>query len=271
MVDGKLLSIQVIQKWGDFIHQKRITPQIAIIYIGNDKSSAVYVNIKKKTCEEIGIIVHLHRFDNITLSELFALIKQLNNDIEINGIMVQFPIRPELLPAIDLIDPKKDIDGLTSMTYGSLINKPELSITMAPCTPKGIIRLLDEMGCILEGKNIVIINDSKIVGKPLALMFMNRDATVTVCHRYTTNLIEHTKRADILVVAVGKPGFITQNMVDENAIIIDVGITKIDNKIYGDVDPTIKCAYLTPVPGCVGPLTVSMLIENSVLACLMQL
>lgn len=252
------------------LKEKNINPKLAVIMVGDDKASAVYVRNKSKACEEIGIEFEEFLLDRtITQEELINLIKTLNNREDIHGILLQSPIPDSLdiREAFNTIDYKKDVDGFNPINVGKLLIGED---TFIPCTPLGVIKLLEEYNIQIEGKNAVVIGRSNIVGKPLSQYLLNKDATVTVCHSKTKNLKEITSKADILISAVGKPKVITRDMVKENAVIIDVGINRTpDGKIVGDVDYDNlldKVSYITPVPGGVGQMTRAMLINNIIKA-----
>lgn len=248
----------------------RKKPGLAAVIVGDNPASKVYVGIKRKQCEEVGIYSEEHRLPEETSEEeLIALVRKLNSDDKINAILVQLPVpkhinTEKVLSAIAL---EKDVDGFNPVNIGKLVDGNENAV---PCTPKGIIRLLEETGIQIEGKNAVVVGRSSIVGKPTALMLLNRNATVTVCHSRTRNLGEVTGQADILVAAIGKARMITADMVKKGAVVIDVGINKEGGKLVGDVDfekVKEKAAYITPVPGGVGPMTVAMLLENTLKMC----
>ena len=245
-------------------------PGLAVILIGADPASAVYVGSKRRGCEEVGIKSVSHDLPTETTeTELLALIDSLNNDESIDGILVQLPL-PEHInteSVIERILPDKDVDGFHPYNIGRLAQRNPL---LRPCTPKGIMTLLEKTGEDLRGKEAVIIGVSNIVGRPMGLELLLAACTTTSCHRMTQDLEFHVRRADILVVAVGKPGFIPGNWIKEGAIIIDVGINRLDNgKLTGDVDfegAKDKAAWITPVPGGVGPMTVATLLENTLYA-----
>lgn len=243
-------------------------PHLAVILIGSNSASQVYVNIKRKQCTRVGIASTVRKYpDTIDLQTILQCINELNNDKTVHGIMVQLPLPVNLKPyeteILDKISADKDVDGLSSPGFGKLLVE---DWTLGCCTPKGIMRLLDMSNICLHGKHVVIINDSKIVGKPLAIMMLQRNATVTVCNRYTVDIRGICRLADVLVVGVGIPNFIndTYNLKSE-VVIVDVGINKVDGNIVGDVSQYWydKCGGYTPVPGGVGPMTVSMLLENT--------
>ena len=245
-----------------------IRPKLAAILVGEDPASKLYITIKRKTCAEIGIdstLVKLHREG--TKAELYTKINELNNDTTIHGIILQLPLpvkfKPYTLEFIEKIDPLKDVDGLHPINKGKLFDYNE---EIVPATPKGIIALLEYYKIELKGKHVVIINRSNLVGKPLIFMFLKRNATVTVCHTSTANLENHIKKADILVVAIGQPDFITKDKIREGVVIIDVGTSRVNGKLSGDVDfegVFDKCSWITPNPGGVGPMTVSFLLQNT--------
>ena len=273
LLDGKKVADLLFKKIkievDDIKNKDGITPAIAVINVGDNPASEVYISRKQQKCDEIGIKSLLYQFDSeISQDKLIAKIMELNADKNIHGILVQLPLpsRFNENEIITSIDPRKDVDGFTPLNMGLLaIN----STFLAPCTPCGIMGLLEHAEIELEGKEVVIINHSNVVGKPLALMMINKNATVSVCHEFTHDLGKHTKKADVLVVGVGKSKFITKEMIKENAIIIDVGINRVDNKIVGDVDfenVIDKCQLITPVPGGVGPMTVAMLMKNTIKA-----
>ena len=273
ILDGKSLSQKVLMSLKsevEYLKNDGIQPKLAVIMIGNDESSKIYVRNKSVACEKVGIQYEEHLLnENVQMEECLALIEQLNNRNDITGILLQSPIPKHLNinKAIQAISYKKDVDGFHPINTGKLILNQECLVS---CTPYGIMRILEEYNIKVEGKNAVVIGRSNIVGKPMLSCLLNKDATVTACHSKTKNLEEYTKRADILVCAVGKPKFITKEMVKEGAVIIDVGINRgEDGKVCGDVDfenVQEKVSYITPVPGGVGPMTVAMLMNNVVKA-----
>ena len=273
ILDGKKLSNEIIEELKvrcDELKEKGIKPKFAVIMVGNDKASQIYVKNKRKACERIGIeCVECFLDENIQQKELIDKIKELNSDNTIHGILLQSPIPKHLNinEAFETISPKKDVDGFNPTNVGKLCLNQN---TFVSCTPFGIIKLLDKYGIDLAGKKVTIIGRSNIVGKPLIQCFLNKNATVTICHSKTDNIKEHTKDADIVVVAIGKPKFLKENMVKKNSVIIDVGINRDDNgKIIGDVDfenVSKKSSYITPVPGGVGPMTIAMLMNNVIKA-----
>jgi len=262
------LNLELKDKISSFIKTSGINPKLAAVLVGDDPASKLYINIKRKTCSEIGIVSILIDLDkNITKSKLLDEIEKLNKDKSVHGILLQLPLPRDLQPYtsefIEQIDPIKDVDGLHPINRGKLFDYNE---DFVPCTPKGIITLLEHYNIEIQGKNVVIINRSNLVGKPLIFMLLKRNATVTVCHSYTKNLDGYTKKADILIVAVGKSKFITKEKVKEGVVIIDVGISRENGKLSGDVDfegVFDKCSWITPNPGGIGPMTVSFLLQNT--------
>lgn len=264
-IDGKIISTKIKEELKAEIKTYMIKPCLAVIQIGNDEASNVYISAKQKACSEVGIYLKHIKFDEDSREiEIINKIIELNNDEYVHGILLQLPI-PEKFneeKLINYISRNKDVDGLTDINVGKLINNKKCLVS---CTPQGIIKLLEESGVSIPGKNVVIVGRSKLVGKPLISLFLNNDATVTVCHSKTNNLKDFTKNADILVVAVGKKHLITEDMVKKDSVVIDVGINRIDGKLYGDVDyenVKNKVSLITPVPGGVGPMTVAMLLCN---------
>lgn len=253
---------------------KTLDPKLVIIQVGSDPASESYIKQKIKSCDAVQLRhEHLHLKKDITKEELFAVIEKLNGDPDVTGFILQLPLPAHLTPHIPLflraIDPKKDIDGFTAYNVGKTVISKEFE-HLPPATPSGIIALLEYYGLgDVTGKEIVIVNHSNVVGKPLAVMLLNRNATVAVCHVHTRDLASHTRRADILVSAVGKAKLITKEMVKPGAVVIDVGITRTAEGLVGDVDfDVVKeiASAITPVPGGVGPLTVASLIRNTVRA-----
>lgn len=265
ILDGKSLSAKVKDELKGNVNSYFQTPILAVVTIGDDAASEVYVKNKKKACEYVGMsFLHLDYASCVKEEVVIKKIKQLNKDKSINGIIVQLPIPDNfnVSKIINTIDPSKDVDGLTNTQAGKLIQNEKCLI---PCTPKGIMEIFKEYKIDLEGKHVVIVGRSNLVGKPLMLECLNKNATVTMCHSKTKDLKKYTKDADILVVAVGKKYLIDKTMVKKDSVIIDVGINRIDGKLYGDVNPNVEevCGYVTPVPGGVGPMTVSMLLKNT--------
>ena len=269
IIDGRELAKKTREELRiacDSLNTIGVYPKLAVIMVGDDPSSKVYVRNKSKACEEIGIAYEEFLLpEETTQFELLSLIQDLNGRDDINGILLQSPIAKHLNinEAFRAINPKKDVDGFHPLNVGKLTLGQE---TFVSCTAYGVMRMLEEYNIEVEGKNVVILGRSNIVGKPLIQCCLNKDATVTVCHSKTIGLEEYTKRADILIVAIGKPRFITADMVKEGAVVIDVGINKDEhNKLCGDVDfdkVKKKASFITPVPGGVGPMTVAMLMNN---------
>lgn len=267
-IDGKVISQMVKDELKERVKQEGIEATLAVIQVGNDPASTVYVGNKKKACEYIGIrSLSFELPEETKEEELLELIEELNGREDVNGILVQLPLPAHMDEdkVIQTISPKKDVDGFHPQSVGALsIGQPGF----VSCTPAGIIQLLKRSGVEIEGKECVIIGRSNIVGKPMALLMLRENATVTICHSHTRDLKEVTKRADILIVAIGKPKFITREYVKEGAVVIDVGIHRnVDNKLCGDVDfddvePVTSA--ITPVPGGVGPMTIAMLMNNCV-------
>ena len=252
------------------IKEKGINPKLAVILASDDEASKIYVGKKRKMCEELGILQEEYILDkNVDTQEVVEIIKRLNNDSSVNGILVQLPLFKHLNMDVilDTISDKKDVDGFHPLTLGKLfIGEAE---TFIPCTPKGIMTILDDIGTTYEGKYAVIVGRSRIVGKPISQILLKRGATVTICHSKTGDISLYTKQADILVAAVGKPHIITKDMIKPGAIVVDVGINRIAGKILGDVDTENAlevCSKITPVPGGVGLTTVLSLLENVVQA-----
>lgn len=277
LINGKFIASNIkedIKIEVEELKKKGIYPCLAVILLGDNKASEKYVSFKEKTCLELGIKSIIFRLsEEIDEEEVYKLIDELNHNPSINGILIQLPLPKNINQdnILQKIDPLKDVDGFTPYCLGRLLSDNPLFI---PCTPKGIIRLLDTYDIQIERKHAVVIGRSIIVGKPLSLLLLRRNATVTVCHSKTEGLREITRKADILCVAVGVPNFITADMVKDGAVIIDVGINVTNNgKVIGDVDfesVKEKVSYITPVPGGVGPMTIAMLMENTVYATKLQ-
>lgn len=268
IIDGKKISIAIKEKLKREINNYVIKPCLCVINIGNDESSKIYIKNKRKACEYIGMDFKLIHFDgNVNEDIIISEIDKLNNDDRINGIIVQLPL-PNKFNArkiINRIKYEKDVDGLTDISIGKLVDNCSLFI---PCTPKGIMKLIDNYKIQLKGKHVVIVGRSILVGKPLLQECLKRDATVTICHSKTKDLECFTKQADILMVATGKRNLIKEDMVKDGVVIIDIGINKFNDKIYGDVTLKAKnkAELYTPVPGGVGPMTVTMLLENTLIS-----
>lgn len=273
IMDGKALAKKVREELklkADELKQKSIFPKLAVIMVGDDPGSKIYVRNKSKACEEVGIEFEEYLLDeNIKNDELLNLIEELNNREDIHGILLQSPIPNQLdiNLAFRTIKPEKDVDGFHPINVGKLSLNQDCFVS---CTPFGIMRMLAEYNIDIEGKHAVIIGRSNIVGKPMVQCMLNKNATVTVCHSKTKNLAEITRQADILIAAIGRPKFVTEDMVKKGAVVIDVGINRNEEgKVCGDVDfenVSKKASYITPVPGGVGPMTIAMLMNNIIKA-----
>ncbi len=268
ILDGKKLRDELLEKLAVKLASYPVMPKLAVILVGDNPASKIYVNNKKKTAEKLGIISDVINYPaTVSENELLEKINELNNDKAVNAILVQLPL-PEHIDKtkiINAISPIKDVDGFTPENFGKLLTGEKPYVY--PCTPKGILLLLDKYGIEVDGKHVVIVGRSNIVGKPLAIMLLNRNATVTICHSHTKNLQEITKTADVLISAVGEK-LIEDNMVKINGVVVDVGIFKDETgKTRGDVDfanVSSKTAFITPVPGGVGPMTITSLMLNTV-------
>lgn len=281
LIDGRKISAEIkqelIQRVIERKKQNKKLPHLAIILVGDDGASATYVDGKIKACKEVGFNYSLLRFaDTISEERLLRHIDQVNNDEDVDGFIVQLPLPPHISMEriTDKIRPDKDVDGFTNQNFGSIISKEPL---LLPATPFGVMELLRRYHLDTEGKHCVVVGASRIAGAPLSMMLAEQGrATVTICHKYTQDLANHTRTADILVVAVGKPGLITADMVKEGAIVVDIGTTRVADPskasgfgLKGDVDfqsVAPKCAYITPVPGGVGPMTIASLLLNTLRA-----
>lgn len=267
ILDGKKLSVKILGDLTNKLSMLDAKPHLVVILVGENPSSQLYVGMKEKMAAKIGIKSTVLKYpDNVEEKVILNKIKELNNDKTVDAILVQVPLPKQISEqkVIQAICPQKDADGITPENIG------KISIGVEPyaypCTPKGILGLLDEYNIDLDGKNVVIIGRSNIVGKPLAQMILNRNATVTICHSRTKNLSEITKTADILISAVGKHKLVNSEIIKNNSVIIDVGTSKINGKTFGDVDfenVFEKASYITPVPGGVGPMTIASLMENT--------
>ena len=252
---------------------KKLDPKLTVVQVGADPASSSYIAQKIKSCDAVGMRhEHKHLPEDTTLENLFATIQELNADADTTGFIVQLPLPPHLsdhVPQIiRAIDPKKDVDGFCAYNLGKMFLSTEFE-DLPPATPAGVLQLLKYYDIEIEGKDVVVVGHSNTVGKPLSTMFLNRNATVTTCHIHTKDLARHTREADILAVAVGKPGLITEDMVKEGVVIVDIGITRTEDGLKGDVDFDAvqkKASAITPVPGGVGPMTVASLIRNCVRA-----
>jgi len=271
IVNGKEIAKEIRKKISEEIIQLKkkynITPVIATVIVGNDLSSKLYLKLRDNACDEVGIISKHFRF-NVKVSErnILQTIQKLNGDASIHGILIQYPVPNKFSQEklIQIIDPRKDVEGLNPVNLGRTLIGDEYLI---PCTPFSILTILEHEHVVLKGKDIVIINHSNVVGKPLAALLLNRNATVTVCHVFTKNLKQYTLKADILITAAGVPKLITTDHIKDNAIVLDVGIVETKAGVCGDVDfDTVKekAMVLTPVPGGVGPVTIACALKNMV-------
>ena len=272
IIDGKIISGSVkdrVAKEVAELKQKGITTGLAVIIVGEDPASKVYVANKKKACEALGIISEEYALpENTTQEELLALIDTLNKKESINGILCQLPLPKHLNEdeVINAILPEKEVDAFHPQNVGKIMLG---DYDFVPCTPAGIMEMLDYEGIDITGKTCVVIGRSNIVGKPMGMLLLHKNGTITICHSRTKDLASVCKKADILVAAVGRPNFVTADMVKDGAVVIDVGINRVDGKLVGDVDFNAvkdKCAAITPVPGGVGPMTIAMLMQNTVTA-----
>ena len=270
ILDGKVMSAELraeIAQRVAALKERGVTPGLAVILVGNNPASEIYVRNKGKGCEETGMLSRTIRMNAAaTQEELEAEIDRLNRDPAIHGILVQLPMPKHLdeQAALAKILPEKDVDGFHLINAGHMMTGTEGVIA---CTPRGALYMIKSTGIDLNGKEAVVIGRSNIVGKPMALLLLRENCTVTICHSRTKNLVEHTRRADILVAAVGKAGFVTADMVKPGAVVIDVGINRVDGKVCGDVDfehVKEKASWITPVPGGVGKMTITMLLDNTV-------
>ena len=269
ILDGKVLSAEIKEKVARRVaamKEQGVIPGLAVILVGNDPASEIYVRNKGKGCEDTGMLSRTIRMDeNTTQEALEEEIEKLNQDPAIHGILVQLPLPVHLdeQAALAKILPEKDVDGFHLVNAGHLMTGTE---GVVPCTPKGALYMIRSAGIDLNGKEAVVIGRSNIVGKPMAMLLLQQNCTVTLCHSRTRDLAEHTRRADILVAAVGKAGFVTADMVKPGAVVIDVGINRVDGKVCGDVDfEGVKeiAGWITPVPGGVGRMTIAMLLANT--------
>ena len=273
IIDGKELAKKIranLKIECEELKNKQINPKLAVIMVGDDPASKVYVRNKSKVCEDVGIEYKEYLLSsNTKQKELIELIEKLNQDKTINGILLQSPIPANLdiNEAFRTISPEKDVDGFNPLNVGKLVLNQD---TFVSCTPYGIMKMFEEYDIDLTGKNVVILGRSNIVGKPLIHCCLNKNATVTSCHSKTQNIAQKAKEADVLISAIGKANFVTADMVKDGAVVIDVGINRLDNgKITGDVDfesVKEKASYITPVPGGVGPMTIAMLMNNVIKA-----
>lgn len=273
IISGTQLASQiksnVAQQISQYVAQGKRAPGLAVILVGADPASQVYVGSKRKSCAEIGIVSKSYDLPETTKEQaLLELIETLNQDAEVNGILVQLPLPKHIdsTKVIEQISPEKDVDGFHPYNVGRLCQRIP---TLRACTPYGVMKLLETTGISFYGKHAVIVGASNIVGRPMALELLLAGCTVTVTHRFTEDLASHIRQADILVVAVGKPKFIKGEWIKEGAVVVDVGINRLEGKLVGDVEFDVaaqRASYITPVPGGVGPMTVAMLMQNTLSA-----
>ena len=273
IISGTQLASQiksnVAQQISQYVAQGKRAPGLAVILVGADPASQVYVGSKRKSCAEIGIVSKSYDLPETTTEQaLLELIEELNQDTEVDGILVQLPLPKHIdsTKVIEQISPEKDVDGFHPYNVGRLCQRIP---TLRACTPYGVMKLLETTGISFYGKHAVIVGASNIVGRPMALELLLAGCTVTVTHRFTEDLASHIRQADILVVAVGKPKFVKGEWIKEGAVVVDVGINRLEGKLVGDVEFDIaaqRASYITPVPGGVGPMTVAMLMQNTLSA-----
>ncbi len=271
LIDGKSLAHTihqtVIADVATLKQNKNIVPGLAVIIVGDDPASHAYVSMKEKACEKVGFYSIVHKMPiTISQEEIIQTIEMMNQNPRIDGILVQLPLpkQIETEKILEVIDPHKDVDGFHAYNVGCLVTGLE---SFVACTPLGVMKMFEAYDINLQGKDVCVVGASNIVGKPMASLLLNANATVTITHIHTKDLKSHTLRADIVVVGVGKPNLITADMIKDDAIVIDIGINKLPNgKLVGDVDfenVAPKCSYITPVPGGVGPMTIAMLLANT--------
>ena len=274
LLDGKILSAKIKEEVKvevtQIVKEKNITPGLAVILVGNDAASATYVASKAKACKDAGIYSVVHEMpESITQEELLETINMMNNNPKLDGILVQLPLPKHIdtTTVLEAINPLKDVDGFHPYNVGRMVSNLDSFLS---ATPFGVMRMFEEHNIELSGKDVVVIGSSDIVGKPMASLLINRKATVTVCNSRTKDLKAHTSKADIVIIAVGVPYLLKEDMVKDGAIVIDVGINRLDTgKLVGDADfegLKNKCSFLTPVPGGVGPMTIAMLLKNTIKA-----
>jgi methylenetetrahydrofolate dehydrogenase (NADP+)/methenyltetrahydrofolate cyclohydrolase len=271
ILDGKALSKKIrsqVKHEAEDLQQKGVTPGLAVVLVGSDPASAAYVNMKSKACKEAGIYSIVHEMpETISQENILEIINMMNNNPNIDGILVQLPLPKHIntTEILEAIDPAKDVDGFHPYNVGRVVAGLDGYI---PATPYGVMELLKEYDINPEGKDVCVVGASNIVGKPMATLMLNANATVDICHIYTKDLKAHTQKADIICVGVGVVNLIKEDMVKEGAIVVDIGINRLDNgKLVGDVDfenVSKKCSYITPVPGGVGPMTIAMLLKNTI-------
>ncbi len=273
ILDGKKLSLKIkeeLKKEVVKLKEEGITPGLAVILVGDDPASQTYVRMKKNSCNEVGIYSVVHEFpESISEKELLSTIEMINENPNIHGLLIQLPLPKHIdtTKVLEAVAPSKDVDGFHPYNMGRLVEGLD---SFAPCTPLGVMEIFNEYEIELKGKDVCVVGASNIVGKPMWALLLNAWATVDICHIETKNLAEHTKRADIVIVGVGKPDLITADMVKDGAVVVDIGINRLsDGRLVGDVDfenVSKKASYITPVPGGVGPMTIAMLLKNTVKA-----
>ncbi len=272
LIDGKALAQQVRERLAkesaELLAKTGVKPGLSTILVGDDPASHLYVKNKQKACDAAGIYIDDHKLPaNTTQADLLALIEKVNGDSKIHGILVQLPLPKHIdsKVVLDAVSPHKDADGFHPYNFGRLVEGHPI---FEACTPKGVIKMIESTGVLIEGKRAVVLGRSNIVGKPLALMLLQRNATVTICHSKTKDLPAVCREAELLLVAIGKPKFVTADMVRDGAVVIDVGTNRLpDGKVVGDVDfepVSRKAGWISPVPGGVGPMTIAMLLDNTV-------
>jgi len=271
LIDGTSLSKKVqnyVKTEVESLKKEHGTvPGLAVVIVGDDPASHAYVGMKEKACKNVGFYSIAHKMpETITQDEIIEIITMMNNNPHIHGILVQLPLPSQIdtNKILEVIDPKKDVDGFHAYNVGRMVSNLK---SFVACTPLGVMKMFEEYNINLEGKDVVVVGASNIVGKPMASLLLNANATVTVTHVHTKDLASHTRKADIVIVGVGIPNLIKEDMVKEGAIVIDIGINRLESgKLVGDVDfeaVSPKCSYITPVPGGVGPMTIAMLLENT--------
>jgi methylenetetrahydrofolate dehydrogenase (NADP+)/methenyltetrahydrofolate cyclohydrolase len=273
LLDGKKLSSKIKENLkkeiAQFVEKKGVTPGLAVILVGDDPASHTYVSMKAKACKEVGVYSVTHEMPStVTEADILSTIQMINENPKIHGLLVQLPLPSHVdsTKILETIAPTKDVDGFHPFNLGRLVAGLD---GFVPCTPLGVMELLAEHNVDVKGKDCVVVGASNIVGKPMVSLLLNAGATVDICHILTKDLKEHTKRADMIFVGVGKPNLITADMVKDGAVVVDIGINRVGDKLVGDVDfdeVSKKCSYITPVPGGVGPMTIAMLLSNTLKA-----
>jgi len=273
LLDGRKLSSKIKEnlkkETAEFIEKKGVTPGLAVILVGDDPASHAYVSMKAKACKEVGIYSVTHEMPStVTEADILSTIQMINENPKIHGLLVQLPLpnHVDSTKILEMIAPQKDVDGFHPFNLGRLVAGLD---SFVPCTPLGVMELLAEHKIDVKGKDCVVVGASNIVGKPMASLLLNAGATVDICHIHTRDLKEHTQRADMVFVGVGKPNLITADMIKDGAVVVDIGINKVGDKLVGDVayeEVAKKCSFITPVPGGVGPMTIAMLLSNTLKA-----